>query len=88
LCGLAPYVCDSGQMRGKAMTKKGRDHIKEHLYMPMLTSIRINPVISRFYKHLRSKGKPAKVALIACMRKLLTILNFLVKNKVTWKETM
>jgi transposase len=86
LCGLAPYVCESGQMRGKAMIKGGRAHIRKALYMPILTSVRINPVISRFYQRLRSKGKPVKVALIACMRKLIKILNFLVKNKVTWNK--
>lgn len=86
LVGVAPMVCDSGQFRGRAMIKGGRGHVRKALYMPILACIRFNPILITFYQRLRSQGKPAKVALVACMRKLLTILNLMLKNNQPWKE--
>ena len=86
LVGVAPMLCDSGQFRGRAMIKGGRSHVRKALYMPILTCIRSNPILMSFYKHLRNQGKPAKVALVACMRKLLTILNLMIKNNQPWRE--
>ncbi|MBW8308036.1 MAG: IS110 family transposase [Candidatus Paracaedibacteraceae bacterium] len=84
LAGLAPYTCESGQLRGKSIIKGGRPNVRKALYMPILVCISINPLISPFYKRLRSQGKVAKVALTACMRKLLTILNSMLKNLQPW----
>lgn len=84
LAGLAPYACDSGQLRGKAMIKGGRPSVRSALYMPILVCISVNPLIRQFYQRLRGQGKAAKVALTACMRKLLTILNSMVKHLQPW----
>lgn len=84
LVGVAPYNRDSGQMRGKRMIWGGREQIRSVLYMAALSSSRCNPVISSFYNRLIKAGKPAKVALTACMRKLLTILNAMVKHGSSW----
>jgi transposase len=79
-------LCDSGQFRGRAMIKGGRPHVRKALFMPILTCIRLNPTLITFYQHLKNQGKPAKVALVACMRKLLTILNLMLKDNQLWKE--
>lgn len=86
LAGLAPFTCDSGQMRGKAIIKGGREIVRKVLYMPTLLSIRLNPALAVFYKHLRCQGKPAKVAITTCMRKLLTLLNVLLITNQTWRS--
>jgi transposase len=88
LVGLVPWLCDSGQYRGKAMIKGGRANVRKAIYMPILSCIRCNSTLRNFYKILREKGKPAKVALVACMRKLIIILNVMVKNNTTWREKM
>ena len=75
LVGIAPLNRDSGTLKGRRMIWGGRATVRSTLYMATLVATRFNPVIRDFYKRLRSKGKAAKVALIACMRKLLTILN-------------
>jgi len=85
LVGVAPYNRDSGQMRGKRMIWGGREQIRSVLYMSALSAARHNPVISSFYNRLIKAGKPAKVALTACMRKLLTILNAMVKHGTSWR---
>jgi len=84
LVGVAPYNRDSGLMHGKRMIWGGREQIRSVLYMAALSSSRCNPVISSFYNRLIKAGKPAKVALTACMRKLLTILNAMVKHGSSW----
>lgn len=87
LVGVAPMNRDSGAMRGRRTIWGGRHHVRALLYMAAVSAARCNPVIKAFYKRLRDCGKAAKVALTACMRKLLTILNAMVKNKTPWQET-
>ncbi|MGH8120503.1 MAG: IS110 family transposase [Gammaproteobacteria bacterium] len=77
LVGVAPFNCDSGQVRGRRRVWGGRASVRTVLYMAAVSAIRCNPAIRVFYERLRQAGKPAKVALTACMRKLLTILNAL-----------
>lgn len=84
LVGLAPRNRDSGQFRGRRTIGGGRSRVRTALYMATLSASRCNPVIRSFYRKLRDAGKPAKVALVACMRKLLTILNALLRKKSTW----
>jgi transposase len=80
LVGLAPFACDSGQMRGRRRIYGGRFQIRRTLYMATLTATRHNPVIRDHYEHLVGAGKLKKVALVACMRKLLTILNAMART--------
>jgi transposase len=84
LVGVAPINRDSGTYRGKRMTGGGRRHLRARLFMPTLVATRHNPVIRRFYQHLLDQGKTKMVALMAAMRKLLTILNTILKNDDTW----
>jgi len=84
LVGVAPLNCDSGKFRGKRAVWGGRASVRTALYMAALVGIRHNPVIKTFYKRLCAAGKPKKVALTACMRKLLTILNAMVRNHTPW----
>jgi transposase len=84
LVGLAPFNRDSGLMRGRRSIYGGRSHVRSMLYMAVTTAIRCNPVIRDFYQHLRSRGKPHKVAMVACMRKLLTILNAMLRQSTPW----
>jgi transposase len=88
LVGVAPRNRDSGQMRGKRTTGGGRKEIRTALYMPTLAAVRHNPQIRAFYLRLVEKGKPKKVALIAAMRKLLVLLNTLIKNNSKWKNPL
>lgn len=88
LVGVAPFNCDSGKMHGKRAIWGGRASIRAVLYMATLSSIRCNPVIRTFYDRLIQAGKQAKVALIACMRKLLTILNAMVHNHTHWESAL
>lgn len=88
LAGLAPMNQDSGKYRGKRMIKGGRPAVRRSLYMAALVASRHNPVIKEFYQRLRSAGKPAKVALTACMRKLLVILNAMLKNRTYWNQQL
>lgn len=87
LVGVAPLNHDSGQYRGHRAIWGGRANIRRVLYMAALVAARRNPVIRAFYLRLRAAGKPAKLALVACMRKLLTILNTILKTKRPWKLT-
>jgi transposase len=80
LVGVAPMNRDSGVFRGKRTVWGGRTPIRSALYMAAFTAVRYNPVIKAFYVRLRAAGKPAKVALTACMRKLLIILNSMLKH--------
>lgn len=85
LVGLAPLNRDSGTQRGLRSIRGGRARARTLLYMPTLTAIRCNPVIQAFYQRLRNKGKPAKVALTACMRKMLVILNAMLRKMEPWE---
>ena len=80
LVGVAPFNNDSGRHRGKRRIKGGRESVRRVLYMAALTAARCNPIIKSFYERLLKMGKEKKVALIACMRKLLTILNAMVRD--------
>jgi transposase len=84
LIGVAPINRDSGTFRGKRMTGAGRRDVRSRLYMPTLVAVRHNPVIRRFYEHLLAKGKTKMTAIIACMRKLITILNTMVAKNEAW----
>ena len=85
LVGVCPFNRDSGQCRGRRMIFGGRAGVRAVLYMATVSASRFNPVIKAFYQRLCAVGKPAKVALTACMRKLLTILNALLKAKTPWQ---
>jgi transposase len=85
LVGVCPLNRDSGQYRGHRSIFGGRAVVRTALYMATVTASRFNPVIKAFYERLRAAGKPAKVALTACMRKLLTILNAMLKTKTPWQ---
>ena len=84
LVGVDPFNRDSGTLRGRRTVWGGRSRVRGVLYMGTLTATRYNPVISDFYQRLLAAGKPKKVALVACMRKMLTILNAMVKNRAPW----
>lgn len=88
LVGLAPMNRDSGQFRGKRMTGGGRVRVRTALYMPMLAAIRHNPKIRKFYQHLLDHGKAKMVALVAAMRKLLTILNTMIERNQLWNPDL
>ena len=84
LVGVAPLARDSGTLRGRRIVWGGRAPVRSALYMSALVASRHNPVIRAFYLRLRAAGKPRKVALTACARKLLTILNAMVRDEVPW----
>jgi transposase len=84
LVGVAPYACDSGTMRGRRRVYGGRFEIRRTLYMATLTAAKHNPIIRAHYQRLVAAGKLKKVALVACMRKLLTILNAMAKTNTTF----
>ena len=84
LVGVAPLARDSGLMRGKRMIWGGRASVRCALYMSILSATKHNPVIRPFYRRLRAQGKPPKVAMVACMRKLLTILNAMLRDGQPW----
>jgi len=86
LVGIAPLNRDSGTLKGRRTIWGGRATVRAVLYMAALVASRRNAVIRAFYKRLRSAGKAPKVALVACMRKLLTILNSMIKHKTRWSE--
>ena len=87
LVGVAPFNRDSGALRGKRTVWGGRSRVRAALYMAALTATRHNTVIRDFYRRLLAAGKPKKVALVACMRKLLVILNALLKHRASWAGT-
>jgi transposase len=86
LVGVAPMAADSGGSRGKRAITGGRARVRQVLYMATLVATRYNPVIRQFYQRLVAAGKPKKVALVACMRKLLTILNAMVRDQQPWSS--
>jgi transposase len=85
LVGVAPFNRDSGKLRGKRAIWGGRASVRTALYMATLSARRFNPVIRSFYERLITAGKPVKVALTACMRKLLTILNAMMRSGTHWQ---
>lgn len=86
LAGLAPFNQDSGAMRGRRAIRGGREVVRRALYMATLTGIRSNPVLKEHYQGLLARGKPKKVAMVACMRKLLVILNAMAASGTKWQE--
>ena len=87
LVGVAPFNRDSGQMRGRRTVWGGRKQVRPSLYMATIAACRANPVIRTFYQRLLQAGKRKKVAITACMRKLLTILNAVLKHQQPWAYT-
>ena len=84
LVGVAPFNHDSGRLRGKRIIQGGRDAVRSVLYMATLSATRYNPTIRTFYEHLLAAGKAKKVAIVACMRKLLTMLNAMLRDMQAW----
>lgn len=87
LVGVAPFNNDSGRHRGKRRTQGGRTTVRTVLYMATISASRFNPVIKAFYTQLLKRGKLKKVALVACMRKMLTILNAMIRTDTPWRAT-
>lgn len=88
LVGLAPVNRDSGQMRGRRSICGGRTTVRNTLYMATLSAVRFNPALKACYAHLVQAGKSKKVALVACMRKLLTMLNAIAKHRSSWNPML
>ena len=88
LAGVAPLTQDSGRRQGARRTWGGRGAVRAALYMAAVVAARHNPVIQPLYQRLRAAGKPAKVALVACMRKLLTIANAILRDGVPWSPAL
>nr|WP_306437611.1 transposase [Cupriavidus taiwanensis] len=88
LVGVAPMANDSGSSRGRRRILGGRFEIRRVLYMATLTATRHNPAIKAFYQRLTAAGKLPKVALVACMRKLLTVLNAMVRTSTPWGKSL
>jgi transposase len=86
LVGVAPIARESGSWRGRRSIWGGRGQVRAILYMATVTAMRANAQIRVFYLRLRQAGKPGKVALVACMRKLLTILNAMVRTHTRWQQ--
>ena len=88
LVGVAPFNRDSGKHQGQRVIWGGRAQVRRTLYMAVVAAMRCNPLIRSFYLHLRAQGKPAKVALTACMRKLLIIMNAMLKHHSEWSPAL
>ena len=88
LTGVAPYNRDSGALRGKRRIRGGRHSVRTILFMATLTSVQHNPVIKRFYQHLVAQGKHKKVALTACIRKMVIMLNAMLRDGKCWSEKL
>lgn len=88
LVGVAPFNDDSGHRRGKRKIKGGRSSVRNVLYMAALSSSRFNPILRPFYKRMIQRGKLKKVALTACMRKLLTFLNAILRDQQRWNPSL
>lgn len=86
LTGLAPFTRESGKWKGQAKIGGGRGDLRRALYLPALSAARFNPDLKAVYDRLRAKGKPAKVALVAVMRKLVILANVLVRDGRTWQS--
>ena len=88
LVGVAPFNDDSGHRRGKRRVKGGRSSVRNVLYMAALSASKFNPILNRFYQSMIKRGKEKKVALIACMRKLLTFLNAILRDQKQWNPSL
>jgi len=88
LVGLAPFARDSGRKSGMRKIRGGRPGPRTALYLAAMNAARFNPVLKDFYQRLRAAGKPAKVAFVAVARKLLTLLNAMVRDRKTWREAI
>ena len=86
LVGVAPFANDSGPRSGKRSIRGGRLEVRNALYMATLSAMRFNPVLKVFADRLKAAGKMPKVAIIACMRKLLALLNAMIRDNLTWQE--
>ena len=86
LVGIAPFPDDSGGRRGRRVIRGGRYPVRSKLYMCALSAIRCNPVLKQFHERLRARGKLGKVALVAVMRKIIVILNAMLKSNTTWRQ--
>ena len=88
LVGVCPFSRESGTYRGRRIIWGGRAQVRQGIYMAALVASRHNPVIKEFYEKLLEKGKPKKVALVACMRKMLVILNAMVRDNRNWEPDL
>lgn len=88
LIGTAPLACDSGKHRGQRHIWGGRADVRSVLYMATISAMRHNPAIKSFADRLKAAGKPAKVVIVACMRKLLTIMNTVIKSNTPWNPSL
>jgi transposase len=86
LAGVAPFNDDSGKQQGRRSIHGGRGDVRSVLYMAAVSAIRVNPVIKAFADRLKTAGKAGKVTIVACMRKLLVILNAMIRHRLTWSE--
>ncbi len=85
LVGVAPMNKESGRYKGKQVTQGGRSQVRTVLFMAMMSAMQCNPVFKRTYTRLVAAGKPKKVAIIACVRKMIVILNSMVRDGVMWE---
>jgi transposase len=85
LVGIAPVNRDSGKLRGRRTIAGGRPAVRRMLYMATLVAVRCNPLLRAHYQQLRERGRPPKVAIVACMRRLLTILNAMIRERTPWQ---
>ncbi len=85
LAGVAPFNCDSGTLHGQRKIQGGRQRLRRVLYVATVAAVRCNPTLKLFYQRLRAAGKPPKRALVAAMRKLLIILNLMLKTRTAWR---
>lgn len=88
LVGLAPYNKESGKQRGLQRIRGGRSQIRTVMFMAMMSTIQCNPKFKAFYEKLKAAGKRPKVALVACMRKMIVILNSMIRNGTRWNENI
>ncbi|MFB9189619.1 IS110 family transposase, partial [Vibrio ostreicida] len=86
LIGIAPITRESGRFKGKRMIKGGRPQVRTVMYMAMMSAIQCNPVFKATYERLLAAGKPKKVAIVACMRKMVVILNSMIRDGVMWDK--
>jgi len=88
LVGVAPYNRDSGRLRGKRRIRGGRSGIRTILWMAVMSAVQHNPEIRRFYQRLVKNGKHKKVALTACIHKMVTILNAMIRDGAYWNQAL
>ena len=86
LVGVAPFNCDSGKFKGRRRIRGGRADVRRALYMPTLAAMRDNPVIRKLAERMQKAGKLWKLIMVACMRKLLTLINAMVRDGLRWEQ--